>query len=117
MKRFILSYKKNRIGIILMIFSAHLVAFGQLFWKLSEGSINKFLVIGFLLYGSGAVVMLLAYQKGSLSVLHPVLSFGYILSIFLGRFFFNESIGIMKLSGVIFIIIGVILIGGGDNVE
>ena len=112
-----LSYKKNRIGIVLMVVSAHLVAFGQLFWKLSEGSINVSLIIGFLLYGSGAVMMLFAYRKGSLSVLHPVLAVGYILSMFLGNIFFDESIGIIKLCGVIFIIIGVILIGGGDSVE
>ena len=108
------SLKKNKKGIILMIFSSVLVCFGQLLWKLSSRGL-KYLIIGFILYGFGALIMLIAYKYGSLSVLQPCLSLNYALSIFLGVWVLGESLSLMKIIGIIIIIIGVIMIGGGDE--
>lgn len=114
MEKFIDSIKKNSKGILLIIFASLLTAIGQLLWKLSNGQELKYLVIGFMLYGIGAVVMIIAFRFGSLSVLHPMLSFGYVFAIFLGYFVLKESISIMSYAGILTIIFGVILIGGGD---
>ncbi|KMV77481.1 EamA/RhaT family transporter [Coprobacillus sp. AM42-12AC] len=108
------SLKKNKKGIILMIFSSVLVCFGQLMWKLSSRGL-QYLIIGFILYGVGALIMLIAYKYGSLSVLQPCLSLNYALSIFLGVWVLGESLSLMKIIGIIIIIIGVIMIGGGDE--
>ena len=109
------SLKKNKYGIMLMTISAVCVCVGQLFWKLSVNEGIQFLIIGFAFYGIGAIIMLFAYKFGSLSVLQPVLSLSYVLSIILASTILNEEIKLMKIIGVLIIIIGVILIGGGDG--
>lgn len=109
------SFKKNRIGILLMFVSSICVCFGQLFWKLSSHNGIVALLLGFALYGIGALIMILAYKFGSLSVLQPMLSMNYVLSIGLANAILNEHITVLKVVGVIIIILGVLLIGGGDN--
>ncbi len=109
------SMRKNKKGILLMMVSALLACFGQLFWKLSVDGGIYLLLLGFVLYGLGAVVMMVAFRFGSLSVLQPMLSINYVLSIFLAATILNEPITILKVVGVIIIIIGVIFIAGGDS--
>lgn len=109
------SFKKNRIGILLMLVSSLCVCFGQLFWKLSSHQEIIPLLLGFTLYGIGALIMIYAYKFGSLSVLQPILSMNYVLSIVLANWLLNEQITFLKVTGVIIIILGVILIVGGEN--
>ncbi|MGF2617964.1 EamA family transporter [Rossellomorea vietnamensis] len=115
MNKVIASFKKNGTGIGLMIVAAIFTASGQLFWKLSETELNLYLLIGFGLYGLGAVLMILAFRFGSLSVLHPFLSVGYIISTILGVMILQEELTAGGIAGVVLIIIGVALIGGGDE--
>lgn len=109
------SFKKNKYGIMLMILSSICVCIGQLFWKLSATKEILLLLAGFALYGIGAIIMIVAYKFGSLSVLQPMLSLNYVISIILAATILNESITLIKVIGVFVIIIGVILIGGGDD--
>ena len=109
------SFRENRTGILLMLVSSFCVCTGQLFWKLSSGGALWQLLLGFFLYGVGALVMLVAYRFGSLSVLQPMLSMNYIFTIFLAAFVLNEVITPTKLAGIAVITAGVILIGGGDD--
>ncbi|AIM16233.1 MULTISPECIES: EamA family transporter [Neobacillus] len=105
----------NFVGIGLMILSAFCTAFGQLFWKLSDAALNIELIIGFILYFLGALTMTIAFRFGQLSILHPLLSIGYVISLFLGVLFLNETISLNAIIGVIFIISGVFIIGGESN--
>lgn len=73
------------------------------------------MLAGFFFYGIGALVMLIAYQFGKLSVLQPMLSLNYVLSIILAVLILRESITLLKCIGVIVIISGVVLIAGGDE--
>lgn len=109
------SLKKNKYGIILMALSSIFVCIGQLFWKLSTEQGVVALLFGFVLYVIGAIIMIVAYKFGSLSVLQPILSLNYVFSIILGAMILHESFSVLKLIGIIIIIIGVILIAGGDN--
>lgn len=109
------SFQKNKKGILLMICSSICVCIGQLLWKLSNQYGLFYLIAGFAFYGIGAIIMLIAYRYGSLSVLQPVLSLNYILSSLLGSFILNEPITANKLLGILIITIGVILISGGDS--
>lgn len=109
------SLKKNYIGIIIIFFSSVFTSVGQLLWKLSSGSILKFIIFGFICYAVGAVLMIVAFRFGSFSVLHPMMSFGYIFAIILGKFFLKENITTLQLCGVFIIILGVTFIGGGDE--
>ena len=114
MNEFLESLKKNIKGIMLIIIAAMLTSVGQLFWKISHGSEIKLVIIGFVCYGLGAVLMILAFRFGSLSVLHPFMSVGYIFAIILGQIQLHENISLTKYVAVAIIMLGVTLIGGGD---
>lgn len=108
------SLKRNKIGIILMLVSSLMACLGQLLWKMSTQGELLYLLCGFLLYGLGAIIMMVAYRYGSLSVLQPILSVNYVLSLLIGYFILDENISYLNILGVIVIILGVILIAGGD---
>lgn len=104
--------KKNqlKIGIVLILTSALMTCSGQLCWKL--GAIHTeytlaFYLVGFVLYGMGALLMMVAFRFGEMSVLHPMLSVGFIGSLFLGGIFLNEDITIKKIAGILFILVGI----------
>lgn len=109
------SLRKNKTGIILMLFSSIFVCIGQLFWKLSSARGFGYIIVGFALYGMGALIMILAYRYGSLSVLQPMLSLNYVLSIILASAVLGENITAIKICGVLVIIAGVICISLGDE--
>ena len=109
------SFNKNKKGIILMLISSICVCIGQLLWKMANIYGVICLLAGFLFYGFGALIMLVAYRYGSLSVLQPMLILNYIFSIILAKTVLNEEITLMKIVGILIIICGVSLIGGGDD--
>lgn len=107
--------KTMPIGILLMVFAAISTATGQLFWKLSDAILDLQMLVGFTLYGMGAVLMTAAFRFGKLSVLHPLLSLGYVIAIVYGAIFLNEVITFNILMGTLLILIGVIVIGGDSD--
>ena len=110
------SFKKNKVGILLMVCSSICVCVGQLLWKLSGDGSLLCLIFGFGLYGMGALAMIVAYKFGKVSILQPILSLNYILSIVLAATVLSETITLMKCIGVLIIFVGVLLIAGGDEV-
>lgn len=109
------SFKKNRKGIILMIVSSICVCVGQLFWKMSGSYGLIALLTGFVFYGIGALVMIVAYKYGKLSVLQPMLSLNYVLSIIFAATVLHEQITMVKCLGILIIFFGVVCIAGGDE--
>ena len=109
------SIQKNKKGILLMLVSSICVCVGQLLWKLSAMQGLIFMLAGFAFYGAGALIMIVAYKFGKLSVLQPMLSLNYVLSILLAAFVLHEAITLDKVIGVIIITCGVIMIAGGDE--
>ena len=109
------SIKKNKKGIMLMMLSSICACIGQLLWKLSTTQGIILMLVGFVFYGAGALIMLIAYRFVKLSVLQPVLSLNYALSIVLGFMFLNEPITMLKVIGVLTIMGGVVFIAGGDK--
>ncbi len=108
-------FRKNSKGITLMIFSSVCVCTGQLFWKLSGGSFSSYFFLGFFLYIIGALVMLIAYRYGSLSVLQPMLSMNYVFALLLAVLVLGEAISLTKLIGIAIVTASVILIGGAKD--
>lgn len=109
------SFRKNKKGICLILCSAVLACVGQLLWKISATDGLLYLLMGFIFYGLGAIIMLLAYRYGELSVLQPMLSMNYVLSVILGALVLQEAITFNKAIGLCIITLGVILIGGGSS--
>lgn len=106
-------------GIILMVLSSMCTCTGQLMWKLATNGESKlfYYLLGFILYGLGAIVMIIAFRFGELSILHPMLSVGFVLSIILGAIFVAEKISVGKILGIIFIVIGMIFLGHSAKKE
>ena len=109
------SLKKNRKGILIMLCSSLFACVGQLLWKLGGTYGLWLIIIGFGFYAFGALFMLYAYRFGSVSVLQPVMSMNYVISVILGALVLKEPVTILKVIGVIVIMIGVLLIGGGEE--
>ena len=109
------SIRKNKKGICLMIVSSVCVCIGQLLWKLTATQGLPMMLLGFFFYGLGALVMLVAYRYGKVSILQPMLSMNYVLSIILGAIILREDITLLKLIGVAVITLGVVFIAGGDS--
>lgn len=109
------SLNKNKKGIILILFSSLCTSFGQALWKMFDDQQLLYLFFGFLLYVVGALFMIVAFRFGSLSVLHPLLSIGYLFGLFIGFFLLQEVITYKELIGTLVILCGVLLIGGGDS--
>ena len=104
-------------GIILIFFSALCTSFGQLFWKIGVDSNLFLLIIGFVLYGIGALSMILALKFGDLSIIHPFMCTSYIFALINGGLFLKEHISLVQLLGIIVIITGVIFIARGKSYE
>lgn len=109
------SFQKNKKGIALILCSAVFACLGQLLWKLSATQGLLCLFVGFVLYGAGAILMIIAYRYGELSVLQPMLSMNYVLSVILGVLVLQETVTVTKAIGICIITLGVILIGGGSS--
>lgn len=117
MKSFINSFKQNKIGIMLIIITSVLTSIGQLFWKLGQDGGMGFtgILIGFVFYGVGTILMIVAFRYGSFSVLHPFLACGYIFALIWSKLFLHEVITGSQIIGILLIIAAVVLIGGGDE--
>ena len=109
------SLKENWKGMLFMMASAMTVAIGQLLWKFSIGTNLVLLGLGFVSYGFGSLLMIVAFKFGKLSVVHPVLSLSYVFGIGLGYLFLGEMLRPVQFVAVMLIMSGVILIGGGDR--
>lgn len=115
MNNIILSLKKNKIGIIIIFIASLFTTFGQYFWKISAMHNLMFIILGFVFYGIGAISMIIAFKYGSFSVIHPMMSMSYIFIMLLGYYFLNEVMNTQKIIGLILIMLGVILVGVGDE--
>lgn len=115
MDNLFLSLKKNKVGIVLILIASLFTASGQYFWKLSDMHNIILILVGFIFYGIGAIGMIIAFKYGSFSVIHPMMSMGYIFTILLGYYFLNEIVNFEKIIGLIFIMIGICLVGVGDE--
>jgi len=109
------SFRSNKKGIMMMVASSVFVSFGQMFWKMFYTEGLWALVLGLALYAAGAMIMIVAYKYGKLSVLQPMLCLAYVFAIFIAVFILKETMTPLRLMGILVIVFGVILIGGGDT--
>ena len=130
-------------SIVLIIFASLIGAGGQFFFKLgskvppsiiiSEISsrnivstlsslfVNPVLrsgintILGLLLYGIGALLLIFALRKGELSVIYPLFAGSYVWVSLISAYYFGEEINIMKWGGIALIVIGISFIGYGSS--
>ncbi|MCE5311191.1 MAG: EamA family transporter [Acidobacteriales bacterium] len=76
---------------------------------------NYYLAAGVGLYVLSSYFFVLGLRHGELSVLYPMVSLGYIWTLFLSRIFFGETFTKTKILGLAFVLFGIILLGAGNR--
>ncbi len=115
----------QKMAVLILIFATILLAiFGQLSMK--KGMINvgqislkellskrlfsvvfeKFVFIGIALYVSSAALWLVILSQEELSFAYPLIGIGYIVTAILAKIFFNETLTMFKILGIILIVVG-----------
>lgn len=112
--------------ILIIIAGVILAALGQVSWKIGMNQagqfsavdpssistvfLNPFVLSGFLMYALSTIFWLMALSRKDLSFVYPFISLTYILVLVLSSLVLRESIGLGKILGTIFIVIGLIAI-------
>jgi drug/metabolite transporter (DMT)-like permease len=109
-----------------MLFCTLFTSFGQYFLKrgiqnssfslsLSAIGIHPMLVIGCILYGLGAVTLILILKHADLSLAYPFISLSFIWVALLSMLFLGETIKGVQWAGIFIIILGVYFVGKGGS--
>ena len=87
--------------------------------RLTPGIVQVFLSwrvgLGVVLFLLSSVLFVAGLKNGSLTVLYPMVSLGYVWTMFWSRLFFHEPFNRSKLLGLLLILIGVFCIGLGNR--
>lgn len=76
---------------------------------------NKFIWLGFLIYGLAALLMIIAFKGGEVSVLYPILATSYLWVTLLYMYIYDQPISLFRWFGVFLIIIGISYISLGSR--
>ena len=112
-------------AVLTLICTTFLTSTAQLLYKFGINSMksfnfislitNYYLIGGIILYVIGGTLMIVAFRGGDLSVLYPIIATGFIWVSILSVHFLNESMNLLKWTGVLGIVAGIILIGFGSR--
>jgi drug/metabolite transporter (DMT)-like permease len=106
-----MNYIAMFVSIILGAIAQILMKFGTLKTSsILSMFVNVYIISGILLYGLSALFWIYAISKIQLSYAYPMVSLGYVIVFVLSYFIFNEPINVLRVSGLIAIIIGVLMI-------
>ena len=87
--------------------------------RLSSGILQVFLSwrigLGVVLFLLSSLLFVAGLKHGSLTVLYPLVSLGYVWTLLWSRLFFHERFNRSKLLGLLLILIGVFCIGLGNR--
>ncbi|MDA1313478.1 MAG: EamA family transporter [Acidobacteria bacterium] len=70
---------------------------------------------GIALFLASSVLYVLGIRNGSLTVLYPMVSLGYVWALFWARWFFNEPFNRSKIVGLSLVVLGVFFVGMGNS--
>lgn len=108
----------------LMVLTTVFTSIAQVFYKFGAARLefdlislitNFPLITGMVLYILGAVIMIIAFKGGEVSVLYPIIATSYIWVSLLSIYFFNEALNLFRWIGIFVIIIGIIFISAGSK--
>jgi multidrug transporter EmrE-like cation transporter len=110
-------------SILLVLLASLIGSFGAVFLKLGAAQmhrgfrhiVNWQLGLGVALFLGSSVPFVVAVRHGELSVLYPMVSLGYVWTLFWSRLFFGEPITTAKLGALAMILAGIICIGAGGR--
>lgn len=109
----------------LMVLCTIFTSLGQILWKMGVNQIdfsniityfNIPFLLGFVSYGLGAVLMIIAFRRGELSVLYPIVATSYVwVSLISPRLFPTDFMNAWKWAGVITILVSVSILGWASS--
>ena len=110
-------------AIVFIVLCTIFTSTGQILWKLGLSNITDLfsyinipLILGFVSYGIGLLLMLAAFEKGDLSVVYPILATSYVwVSLFSPLIFPTDSMNMWKWVGVLVILVSVSILGYGST--
>ena len=83
--------------------------------KLIQAFMNPFVIGGIATYGFTTMIWLVILSRVKLSVAYPIISLGYVMSIFFSWILFKESIPKIRVLGAVMICIGVYLVASASD--
>jgi len=76
----------------------------------SRLAFEPYILAGIACYAASLIVWLMGLSRIEVSIAYPMLSLGYIFNAVAAWYFLGESVGILRLIGIGFIVLGVCLI-------
>ncbi|MBI4451173.1 EamA family transporter [Candidatus Woesearchaeota archaeon] len=104
-------------AVLLVIACTLFLSIGQPLWKLASAklpAVSVELLAGFILYGLGALFLVLALKQGELSVVFPFVATTYVWVALISAFYLGEQVSWLRWLGVAFITCAVIVIGSSE---
>jgi multidrug transporter EmrE-like cation transporter len=107
---------------LLVLAASFIGSFGAVFLKSGAGKLHRQLktlflnwrlALGVILFVASSVFFLLGVRRGELSILYPMVSLGYIWTLFWSRLFFHEPFTRTKFLGIGMILLGIVFLGLG----
>ena len=109
--------------IFMVIFCTLFTSTGQILWKFGSASVNgvasfilnPLLLLGFVCYGLGAVLLIISLKYGELSVVYPFFALSFIWVNIMSMYIFHEAIATIHWFGILGILLGISFIGYGSG--
>jgi multidrug transporter EmrE-like cation transporter len=110
-------------SILLVLLGSVIGSFGAVFLKLGAAPLknglkyifNLKLLFGIALFVGSSIPFIMGVKHGELSVLYPMVSAGYICTMFWSKLFFGEPITKGKLGALLLIVMGIVCISVGGR--
>lgn len=117
--------KTKPVAVILVMVCTVFISVAQILFKYASFGFsmdimallgNQSMVAGIGVYAIAAVLLLLAFRHGELSVLYPIVATSYVwVSLLSPVLFPTDSMSMMKWAGILFIIAGVSFVNRGGK--
>ncbi|MBU0580501.1 MAG: EamA family transporter [Candidatus Margulisbacteria bacterium] len=110
--------------IMLMIICTIFTSTAQILYKTGANNLkldfmsiitNWPLILGLILYGLGAGLVIIALKEGNVTVLYPIITSSYVWVTIASSYIFHEIISKTRWLGIILIILGILMITLGEK--
>ena len=109
---------------LLVLTASFIGSFGAVFLKSGAGKLHRQLRtlllnwrlgVGVALFLVSSFFFVLGVRKGELTILYPMVSLGYVWTLFWSRLFFREPFTRFKFAGLGLILIGILVLNLGNR--
>jgi len=73
------------------------------------------IILGIILYGLGAILVIMGLRGGEVTTLYPIITASYILVAFGSSYFFREIITPLRWLGILVVMVGILVVIFGEK--